>query len=641
MNMTPIAQSVQSQGRGGDSMLVHMTPGEVGGLQALALANGGSLTINPTTGLPEAGFLRNILPMVAGAALASFGIPPHLAGIAVGGVGALATGDLSKGLMMGLGAAGGAGMAGSAANLAAPAAVPEAVTTAATDLTNQAVTSSFPGAAVGDTVGNIYTSSGSAQDALLARGAETLPASVQSLPAPTLGAPAAPVYQAQIGTAGGPQQLLSPGTTLGAPVPGATGPGPVMEGFQKAFSSADEAGKFLGSNKMNLAMSAAPFLIPEDVSAPEGRKFQHREYDLDIQNTSGQTPVDPYGREQKTMSYEFTPTTVGGAPVAEDEKRKIRYADGGTTSSAGSSGFGGVNPDAGIAALPISGTGLTVPAGYAPQLYAPFASVDTSRFADYDVGTGMGMRKVGELQDMGATPAEMRAVAMRAPIVGPRAQQALFSYADAPSNEQMVMSDIASIQRMAGLPAIAPTLPRETRYRYDLTQPGNLPPPLPSVPYTPFSITDALNRYDKSVTDKSTAKLFKGIKGSQKDGIDTFEVDGITYKRVPEDTSSFQAQNGGSVPMLEEGGFVLTKKAVDGLGKGDNKKGQKVASRGLGAIPIKGPGTGRSDSIKTSINGKHPARVSNGESYVPKKEVERRGGAKKFYALMKRAERRA
>ena len=251
------------------------------------------------------------------------------------------------------------------------------------------------------------------------------------------------------------------------------------------------------------------------------------------------------------------------------------------------------------------------------------------------------MRKVGELQDMGATPAEMRAVAMRAPIVGPRAQQALFSYADAPSNEQMVMSDIASIQRMAGLPAIAPTLPRETRYRYDLTQPGNLPPPLPSVPYTPFSITDALNRYDKSVTDKSTAKLFKGIKGSQKDGIDTFEVDGITYKRVPEDTSSFQAQNGGSVPMLEEGGFVLTKKAVDGLGKGDNKKGQKVASRGLGAIPIKGPGTGRSDSIKTSINGKHPARVSNGESYVPKKEVERRGGAKKFYALMKRAERRA
>jgi hypothetical protein len=86
---------------------------------------------------------------------------------------------------------------------------------------------------------------------------------------------------------------------------------------------------------------------------------------------------------------------------------------------------------------------------------------------------------------------------------------------------------------------------------------------------------------------------------------------------------------------------VLTKKAVDGLGKGDNKKGQKVASRGLGAVPIKGPGTGTSDSIRTTIEGKQPALVSNGEAYVPKRQVERKGGAKKFYALMKAAERRA
>lgn len=613
MNMTPIAQSVQSQGRGGDSMLVHMTPGEVGGLQALALANGGSLTINPTTGLPEAGFLRNILPMVAGAALASFGLPPHLAGLAVGGVGALATGDLSKGLMMGLGAAGGAGLAGSAANLAAPAA--EAGAAATGGMSAPAFS------AAQSNIDPALLESMSAQQV-----AQTVPG-------------AAPIYQAPIGAAGGSGQLLSPGTIAeGTVVPGATGPAPVMEGLQKAFSSTEEAGKFLGGNKMNLAMSAAPFLMPEDVSAPEGRKFQHREYDLDIQNTSGQTAIDPYGREQRTMSYEFTPTTVGGAPVAEDEKRKIRYADGGTTSSAGSSGFGGVNPDAGIAALPISGTGLTVPAGYAPQLYAPFASADTSRFADYDVGTGMGMRKVGELQDMGATPAEMRAIAMRAPIVGPRAQQALFSYADAPSNEQMVMSDIASIQRMAGLPAIAPTLPRETRYRYDLTQPGELPPPLPSVPYTPFSITDALDTYNDKAKRSKFSGLFGGSKESSSPG--SIEIDGQVYRKVEEDNSG-GFKGGGSVPMLEEGGFVLTKKAVDGLGKGDNKKGQKVASRGLGAIPIKGPGTGRSDSIKTSINGKHPARVSNGESYVPKKEVERRGGAKKFYALMKKAERRA
>jgi len=98
---------------------------------------------------------------------------------------------------------------------------------------------------------------------------------------------------------------------------------------------------------------------------------------------------------------------------------------------------------------------------------------------------------------------------------------------------------------------------------------------------------------------------------------------------------------GGSVPQLEDGGFVLTKKAVDGLGRGSNKKGQENARRGLGAIPIKGPGTGTSDSIKTNIDGKRPALVSNGEAYVPKRQVAKRGGAKAFYALMNKAEKAA
>jgi hypothetical protein len=46
-----------------------MTPGEVKGLQAIALRHGGSLTVNPDTGLPEAGFLEQILPIVAAAGL--------------------------------------------------------------------------------------------------------------------------------------------------------------------------------------------------------------------------------------------------------------------------------------------------------------------------------------------------------------------------------------------------------------------------------------------------------------------------------------------------------------------------------------------------------------------------------------------
>lgn len=69
MGLHRTAHYLRSKGRGNDTMLVHMTPSEVKGLQALALRHGGSLTINPDTGLPEAGFLEQILPVVAAAGL--------------------------------------------------------------------------------------------------------------------------------------------------------------------------------------------------------------------------------------------------------------------------------------------------------------------------------------------------------------------------------------------------------------------------------------------------------------------------------------------------------------------------------------------------------------------------------------------
>ena len=128
MSLHTLAQHLQSAGRGEDKVLVHMTPREVSGLQSLAMAHGGSLTINPETGLPEAGFLSSILPMVAGAALtigSGGAINPLTASMIVGGAGAVATGSLSKGLMMGLGAYGGAGLSaglGGAASAAGAAA---------------------------------------------------------------------------------------------------------------------------------------------------------------------------------------------------------------------------------------------------------------------------------------------------------------------------------------------------------------------------------------------------------------------------------------------------------------------------------------------------------------------------------------
>ena len=114
--MAPMAQQVQSQGRGEDTMLVHMTPGEINSLQGLAMAHGGSLTINPETGLPEAGFLGNILkklaPTLLGAGLMFIpGVNALAAAGMVGAGSALKTGSLKKGLLAGLSAYGGASLA--------------------------------------------------------------------------------------------------------------------------------------------------------------------------------------------------------------------------------------------------------------------------------------------------------------------------------------------------------------------------------------------------------------------------------------------------------------------------------------------------------------------------------------------------
>lgn len=117
MSLHTAAQHLASKGRDGDSTLVHMSPGEVQSLQTIAKAHGGSLTINPDTGLAEAGFLKNILPAIAGAGLMMIpGMQTWGAGLIVGGAEALRTGDIGRGLTAGLGAYGGAGL-GSAAGL--------------------------------------------------------------------------------------------------------------------------------------------------------------------------------------------------------------------------------------------------------------------------------------------------------------------------------------------------------------------------------------------------------------------------------------------------------------------------------------------------------------------------------------------
>jgi hypothetical protein len=110
-----------------------MTKGEIKGLHALALASGGSLSINPDTGLVEASFLKRMLPMIAGAALMATGVGAPLAAGLVGGFETLRTGDIGKGLMAGLGAYGGAGIAQGLSTAGAASMAPEVGATTVTE----------------------------------------------------------------------------------------------------------------------------------------------------------------------------------------------------------------------------------------------------------------------------------------------------------------------------------------------------------------------------------------------------------------------------------------------------------------------------------------------------------------------------
>jgi hypothetical protein len=389
------AKNVESKGRNGDSMLVHMTPGEVGGLQALAMQQGGSLTINPQTGLPEANFLKQMLPTLLGIGGTFLGIPPHLTALAVGGIQTARTGDLGKGLMAGLGAYGGASLAGA-----------------------------FGAGSAG---------------------------------------------AASAGSAGG----------LGATAPGAVDPS-------------------LVANQYSLA-------------APVGT------------TTQGLSAANLGATTQGIGSTLTAPTAAGITPSAST------MANFGT-----------------------------------PSAQPSFMD----RFAQAAAGPG-------------GTPSTLQTAAAGTGLMTPFVRE----------------------QRPYEAP---PTTEEKSTY---------------AGPYTP---TERKVSYPTDDERRRRSSEF-------------------TYF-TPSNPVPFQK---GGVPTLEDGGFVLTKKAVDGLGKGDNKKGQQVASAGLGAIPIKGAGAKRGpkagvdDKIKTSIEGKRPALVSNGESYVPKKQVAKHGGAKKFYALMKKAERAA
>ena len=264
MSLHKFAEQVAANGRGDDSLLVHMTPDEVRKLQQFAEANGTTLTINPTTGLPEAGMLSDLFKTIAPIALGAFlgpaglGLSSMMAGVATGGITALATGSLSRGLMAGLGAYGGAGLGESFMTAGGGMSAANAATTAQQQLSG----------------------------ANLALG-EAMPAQAA-------------------------EQFTKDAVSRMTPS------GAVSAGFNKAIASPTAAMDFAKQNFGNLAYAAAPIMagamVPTTTKVPEPKDTGYiRQFDYNINPETGR-PDPLYGMRAMTpvKASEFGNKTFQG-----------------------------------------------------------------------------------------------------------------------------------------------------------------------------------------------------------------------------------------------------------------------------------------------------------------------------------------
>jgi len=267
MSLQIAAQHLARQGRGPDTELVHMGRGEVKALQEIARKHGGSLTINPHTGLAEAGFLSRILPTIAGVGLSMIpGVGPLMAAGLVGAGVGLAKGSLKKGLMAGLGAYGGASLGASLGAAGVGSTAPAAVGTGVE-------------AAVPE---QIASTAAEATPGLPVSGGD-----VASIPMNPASTGVGEVFQPQAGLANQVAYTPPPITTaMGPPAPSVP-MGPPAPNFDQLGSASDRAaamGRGLsGENVMNFAKQN-PFTTAGTVASwmPQPKKPKEIEEDTSM-----------------------------------------------------------------------------------------------------------------------------------------------------------------------------------------------------------------------------------------------------------------------------------------------------------------------------------------------------------------------
>lgn len=604
------AQGLASLGRGPDSMLVHMAPGEVKSLQQLAMAHGGSLTINPETGLPEAGFLSSLLPMIIGGGLtiASGGaLSPLMAGMITGGGFGLATGSLKKGLMAGLGAYGGgslgAGLAGAGgANLVA----------AGTPVTN-------PGAAMAAGAGDATANIGAA-------GAMN--------PANFVG-PATPSIEfanpSNLAGSSSPGMFGNVGANFSKASAGAEGL--LTAQGRNAFLATPAIGGGMGLAKAGL-MAAAPMMMETTTKQPEiktdkdmGQRYQF--------NAGTQTPtpvpdVPGYGNQSQNFGKEQRYFNPSYTPIDNDAARKMYgFASGGPVeamSDANSIGMNTGYPQADVEVgayatpyqQPISRNVVTGVQGAGINPYtgqAQFADGGEVGYA-YDPVTQMYTKKGGEGATMVSPTGGISGASGRSggDHVGQlsKEQESFFDNETKDARDARmgqvsnVLSQIASFA-VPGMGALSFVRDAFPEFAADMS-----------------ARMGGYNPADRSYGGASKAEqaAMQAAMSSPNTGV------GNPGEQPGEGIGGGDISGASAdTPALAQGG-------ISNLG--DYSDGGRL---------LRGPGDGISDSIPATIGKKRPARLADGEFVVPARIVSELGngsteaGARKLYAMMDRVQK--
>jgi len=590
MSILNATQLVQAQGRGRDSELMHVTPSEVQALQGIAQLHGGSLTRNPQTGLPEAGFLENILPTIVGIGVGFATANPMLGAAAAGALGYGTSGSLEKGLIAGLGAFGGASALGSLAGVGAAGAAGTGAV----------------GAAGAGTAGTAATTSIGAGSSIMA------PTSTSLFPSL---APASGLGAAGAGTTGGVIGGAMPGASILAPTTTGSTAG-IMSGAQAAMTPAQQLASLSVGDKFSALGSG-------------------------------------FGKLFSDPSATFS--AMGGLK-----------GQGSNLLMAGAPLLGAFNQNTDLNTQPEQESYIR-PQAYDPatQRYTALEPIKSSEFGTQsfaDYRKSQGYQEGGEVQQRYTQPVR---------TVDP----AVTEY------NQMLMNqarqEYVQQQPMTNVPQLTPSL---------------MAPPRPEIIAAPAEVnTSRKFAYDPNTQQFSNnpdyidpeeekkrlareSRSYGGGYYGEQDNVGSGGSDSIGADDAMGDTDAggigdssspgnagSRAQGGriqkkyaqggiasaGQVPKFQAGGdmaddaFVVPADVVSALGNGSTDAGVRLLNQYLGqAMPIEGEGDGLSDDVPATIEGSQPARVADGEVYVPPEIVAQLGngdperGAAMLYVMM-------